>query len=327
MIGISKMKEIKISVIIPHYNSVKYLKKLCSTIPQSEDIEILVIDDKSCTDINEIKLFAQELLARNGRLIYNTTEKKGPGICRNIGIDLARGKWIVFADADDYFTPNAFKFYLSKIESAADVIYSYPTSVKIDTDEPGNRGYEYKKNIKNYIDNPTKENLFYILFRMSGPCLKMIRKSLVEEHNIRFGETMVAEDVMFSTKVGYYAKMVEICDECTYCITESPGGTLSMRSDTNELCTKVDVFVEWYKFLCEDKNKGYCPKYYTTFPGAEYVKRAIMEKHGLMILVDILKKYRKTGIKWWMTHPRKLGFIIRKRVRYGKAVKNTGSKS
>ena len=42
------------------------------------------------------------------------------------------------------------------------------------------------------------------------------------------------------------SKMKEICDECMCCIIESPGGILSMRSDTNELCTKVDVFVEWY---------------------------------------------------------------------------------
>lgn len=319
------MEDIIISVIIPHYNSVRYLKKLCTTIPNCEEVEIIVVDDKSNIDTDKIRLFGEELSGRNGCLIYNTTDNKGPGICRNIGLDIAKGKWIIFADADDYFTPNAFKFYLSKIESKADVIYSYPTSVKIDTTELGNRGYEYKKNIKNYIENPTKENLFYILFRMSGPYLKMIRKSLIDEHEIRFGNTMVAEDVMFSTKVGYYAKNVEICDECTYCLTESPEGTLSMISDTKELCTKVDVFVEWYKFLCEDKKKGYCPKYYTTFPGGEYVKRTILEKRGLMILVNILRKYRKAGVKWWMIHPQKLVFIIRKRVGYGKTNKNTCS--
>lgn len=310
------MEDIKISVIIPHYNSVRYLKKLCATIPNCKDVEIIVIDDKSSIDTDEIRLFAEELSIRNGRLIYNTTEKKGPGICRNIGIDIAQGEWIIFADSDDYFTPNAFDFYFEKVNSEADVIYTYPSCVQIDTDEPGTRGDELKKNIKNYIKQPTKEHLFYILFCMNVPYLKMIKKRLIDDHSIKYGETMVAEDVMFSTKVGYYANSIEVYDDCTYCITESLGGTLSTIFNENELRTKADVFIEWYNFLSKDMMEKNCPKYYLAFPGAEYVKRAILERHGTL-LIQIIKKYRKAGIRWWMIHPWKVIYMIKNRFNNG----------
>ena len=305
---------INISVIIPHYNSVNYLVKLIRTVPDREDIEVIIIDDNSTEGVEELSKLIVKYGRANLYLLKNKTGKKGAGTCRNIGLKNAKGKWVVFADSDDFFTDNAFSFYDTKIDSTADVIYSYSRSEILGTGEISDRGDEYKKNIKAYIEEPSLENKYYILFGMNSPCLKLIRSEFLNKNHIMFDETMVSNDVMFSTKVGYYAGNIEICDECTYCITKSERGTLTTTYNLNELMTRVEVFVNWYVFLSSVEGKNYCPKYYISFPGIKYIKRAICEKYGITTVLKIIMIYRRNHIKWWCVHPTKILRIIRKRV-------------
>ena len=103
------MKEVfnmvKVSVIIPHYNSAKRLIRLLNTLEDSEDIEIIVIDDKSTETLYDLE---QQILKRDNTIILNnSSENKGAGVSRNIGLEAATGDWLLFADADDYFLENA----------------------------------------------------------------------------------------------------------------------------------------------------------------------------------------------------------------------------
>ena len=89
------------SFIIPHHNCPNLLYRLLDTIPQREDIEIIVVDDNSDADKvplinrNDVQLF-----------LIPASESKGAGHARNIGLDHAKGKWLLFADSDDYYEKN-----------------------------------------------------------------------------------------------------------------------------------------------------------------------------------------------------------------------------
>ena len=91
----------KVSVIVPVYNMEKYLNKCISSIANQtlEDIEIIAINDGSCD--NSLSIL-DDLSRKYKNLIVINQENKGVGNARNKGLDIARGEFVKFVDADDY---------------------------------------------------------------------------------------------------------------------------------------------------------------------------------------------------------------------------------
>ncbi len=116
----------KLSIIIPHFNSSQMLKTLLGSIPKNKEIEIIIVDDKSETvhieTINKI-LDAREDM--HTKFFINNTSIKSAGTCRNIGIEKASGKWLFFADADDYFTDSFYEKVQPYFESMNEVVFLY----------------------------------------------------------------------------------------------------------------------------------------------------------------------------------------------------------
>ena len=90
------------SIIIPHKDTPDLLQRCLDSIPLREDVEIIVIDDNSSPRKVDFGHFPKW----NGEHfhVFLTKEGKGPGYARNVGLDHAQGRWVVFADADDFFT-------------------------------------------------------------------------------------------------------------------------------------------------------------------------------------------------------------------------------
>lgn len=96
-----------VSVIIPCYNHAHYLEAAIATIAEQtyKRTEIIVIDDGS-TDGTAI------VCSKYGQVKYVRVERVGPSIARNIGVQVSRGDFIVFLDADDLLYPNAIELNL-----------------------------------------------------------------------------------------------------------------------------------------------------------------------------------------------------------------------
>src|SRR5699024_10534236 len=100
---------IKLTIIIPHYNSPVLLERLLKTIPQTKEIQVIVIDDNSDEIYKEKYLEIKKEHNINIEYLCNYSNKKGAGSCRNIGLERVLGEWVLFADADDYFTEDFFE--------------------------------------------------------------------------------------------------------------------------------------------------------------------------------------------------------------------------
>lgn len=103
---IEEIEDIKISVIIPTYNKEKYLEECLNSVIRQKlkNIEIIIIDDAS-TDNSQAKI--NHFVFKDKRIkVLNNQKNEGAGVCRNKGIEMARGKYIAFLDADDYY-PNS----------------------------------------------------------------------------------------------------------------------------------------------------------------------------------------------------------------------------
>ncbi len=113
---------IKVSIIMPVYNSEKYLSMaLESLLNQTlKDIEIICIDDGSTDNSMQI---LEDFQKKDNRIIILSQNHLYAGVARNYGMSVASGKYLSFLDADDYFVPQMLeKAYVNAEEEKADIV-------------------------------------------------------------------------------------------------------------------------------------------------------------------------------------------------------------
>ena len=245
---------IKFSVIIPFRDCTDLLRKACESIPDRSDIQVIVVDNSECPIGYEvIKTFN-----RSNIEYYTSSPVKGEGCARNEGMKHAKGKFLVFLDADDYFTPESFKAFDAEFDTDCDIVYFNATSVVLGTNRLSNRHYSIDNKIKKAIKDNDQDVLRY---HFANPVCKMVRKSLVDQYKLQYQEVPASNDLMFSLKSGHYAKKVKAVDKIVYVITAGESGSSLTRTHSIAIEeSRFHVFVDWYTFLREVGRLDMCPR-------------------------------------------------------------------
>ena len=113
----------KVSIIVPVYNSGKYLKTcLDSLVNQTlKDIEIIAVDD--CSTDNSLLILMDYAKKYNNIKVYHNRENLGQGASRNRGLDVARGEYIGFVDSDDYIRYTMYEdMYKAAVNNRAPLV-------------------------------------------------------------------------------------------------------------------------------------------------------------------------------------------------------------
>jgi len=190
----------KLSVIIPVYNVEKYLSKCLDSVihPELEDYEIIAVNDGS-TDSSPAIL--EDYRARYCELIKVIhKENGGQGTARNLGLEAARGEYILFIDSDDYVLPETLPYLLSLCESRKDIYFFDSESVREDG------------SVISYLSSTECDGDFSIttdpkiLLSNPSPCDKMVSRQLYVGHNIRFPARVWYEDFRTIPKLYLWAK-------------------------------------------------------------------------------------------------------------------------
>lgn len=227
---------IKYSFIIPHYNTPVLLERCVNSIPQREDIQIIVVDDNSDTGKKPENMRADVEV-----VLLDVAHSKGAGHARNVGIERAQGKWLLFADADDFYREGFLNYLDEHSESPSDVIYFSTDSVNTKTLEPLARTQPWQSLIKEY--DGSVERTDAIKYKLHAPWNKMIRAEFISKYRIRFEEVLQGNDAMFSYLVGYFATDIEVIpsDLYTYTYTEN-SITTRKKNKSMYLCTWENYF-------------------------------------------------------------------------------------
>ena len=228
------MHKASVSVIIPVYNCETYLRGcLDSVISQSMlDIEIIIINDSSVDGSGSI---IDEYSKSEERIhVIELTENKGVSVARNMGLEKATGEYLIFIDADDYWTDSGMLKYLCDVARADKsdfVMFGYYM-----LDNSGQRSIG-KMLSPGLIDMRTskKWNVSYIV-----PCLLISRK-LVYRFDIRFEPGLESgEDALFCYKLYCYAEKFSKTDKVYYCArVNSDGVTFSGWSSRKLFCAAL----------------------------------------------------------------------------------------
>ena len=236
---------IKVSVIVPVYNTEKYLNRcLDSLVNQSlKEIEILVINDCS-TDNSKNILDEYEKKYQNIKVFHNKTNK-GIGYNRNLGIKKASGEFIGFIDSDDWVEKNMFeKMYNKAKRDNLDLVICNYFRKLMKEDELIDIESDF--NIK-YFDNTSLEKSPNLLLDINtAPWNKLYKKELIE--NIKFPEDLKYEDAVFVMESLAEAKnigMVE--DKLNYYLVRSKSETTVMNEKVFDILTITKIIENNFK--------------------------------------------------------------------------------
>lgn len=294
------------SVIVPVWRgAIKFLPKLLGSIPERDGIEIIVVDN------SKEPVSREEILSDRDIVFLHSAPERHAGGSRNDGMDVAQGKWLLFADADDYYTDDAFDVYYSMLDTDAEIVYTGMGGVYEDTGEPSNRGDRYAKAVYDYLSGNLSE--LGLRLHFSSPCCKMVSHDLVNRHHLRYDEVVASNDMYFSMLTGYYAKSITAVDKITYIATVNRG-SLTRRRDYKASESKFLVRLRYNKFLKEHGLSDY--------QSSIMLRYKEVCSHGVKAICKatyLLCKYRQNpliGYSRWMNSYKKMKRMDAKESQY-----------
>lgn len=302
--------KVNVSIIIPHYNSAQLLDKLLNSIPAKKDIQIIVIDDNSTRDVDILHEVVKKNVAKI-EFYTNDTQIQSAGACRNIGLQHAIGKWLLFADADDYFLDNMYETIAAYFDSDNDIIFFPPTSVYIDTQKVADRHIFVCNLFYEYLHEITVKTDFKIRTKWGQPWSKLIRKQVVDENGIQFSTSLHYNDTVFSAMVGFYARKLAVVDKEIYCITQSRGSLTTIESE-NAYFIRLNEKIKEFSFIWSHYDKKLCSTMHLT--GARSLYEALfVKKLGIRKVCKIAGMYRKAKVPLFTVYNFNPAYIVQGR--------------
>lgn len=229
----------KISVIVPVYNTSKYLSNcLDSLVNQTlSDIEIIIINDGS-TD-NSIDII-NEYKNKYNNIVVIDKKNSGVSTARNSGIKIAKGKYIGFVDSDDYVDINMYeKLYNASIIGDYDIVVCDLFTVNNNRKKRMTSGLRVNLNNKNSV----RENMNSINATL---CNKIYKTNIIK--NNLFTENMEYEDVEFLYKLLPKIGNIGIVNEPLYFYNKRDDSTTHTYSEKwYKLLDNLDLIIKYYK--------------------------------------------------------------------------------
>ena len=267
----------KISLVVPVYNTSKYLYKcLDSLVNQTyKNIEVIVVDDGSPDDSWKIY---EDFAARDERVRFIKKQNAGVSEARNTGIDNATGDFVMFIDSDDWMETDGCEILLKVYRKThadlvlGDVYCTDESGSKKDYCRVFSREFytedrrfidRYQMSCLGYAYNPLRVNVSNVS-GLGSPWNKLFKMSIIRENNLRYDPYVcgIYDDNLFTL---YY---LENCKSVAYIsrpvynyVTMSDSLTHGFKKNTVEISRKIFDRIEEFIISC-DKGEEFYKAYY-----------------------------------------------------------------
>lgn len=195
------------SLVVPYYNDAERLGRLLHSVPIArEDVEVIVVDDCS---LNQKALDA--VRTEKPRVHWlSTLENAGAGVARNVGLDAARGRWLVFADSDDEFLPGAFDTFDRVLRADDELVYFLAEAVQEIDGHPSIRSKQLNELVTAYQTSPSEESLQQLRLQHVVPWAKVYSRAFIKKRELRFDPIRRSNDVAFNVLAAIQAPKVRV---------------------------------------------------------------------------------------------------------------------
>jgi len=247
----------KVSVIVPCYNSVKYLHECLNSIEKQtigmENLEVILVNDAS-TDATWDIILEFEKRYSNSVIAIDMQENRRQGGARNEGLKYATGEYIAFLDSDDIVLPEAYeRIYHCAVANDADIVQF--------------NHYNFTNNQMQLCDNCRIEGiidlskvevrkLFLSAEIMTLGCWnKLYRRSMVAESGAQYAEHRIYEEPAFVYPQMFCARRVYTMREAYYKIRMHTASTLHSEAKKAErLLDYSEVQMQLMKYLLTQRD-------------------------------------------------------------------------
>lgn len=230
----------KVSVIVPVYNTSKYLDKCIDSIVNQtlNDIEILIVNDGSTDNSQDI---IDKYTKKYDIIKSYIKENGGLSDTRNYGIERSNGEYIAFIDSDDYIKADMLEKMYNKVKKESlDIVVCDSINVYED-----GREILIRSN-KNYSDNVIKN---YLLAPPMA-CIRLISRKLID--NVKFKKGIYYEDLELMPKLVKYTDKIGFIDEGYYYYYQRSGSIMKVKKFNNRLLDIFSVLEGNYDVLYND---------------------------------------------------------------------------
>ena len=293
------MKDIQplVSVIMPAYNSEKYIgKSIESVLAQDyQAFELLIIDDGSK---DRTKNIAEQYAERDARIRVFSQPNQGVSVARNKGLDVATGKYVAFLDSDDWWDANNLSNMVKTAENTqSGIICAGFDMVNID----GTRETFNNNKDGELLDFVTDTNEIRLFFWIGSV---MLSRDILEKYHIRFDT-----DIVMAEDIGFYIKLFAVTNlksvplvMAHYCRHENSATTAVYNPDkyrgTVEIFRHAEPYMQKYRSAWIGRYQKIWDYYAYRFVWT-VIKNGMYDE-GLKYIEmynDNLKRFRVTGHK------------------------------
>lgn len=253
-----------VSVIVPVYKVEKYLSQCVESLTHQtlRDIEIILVDDGSpdcCPDL------CDKLASHDDRITVIHKQNEGLGPARNSGLEIARGKWVLFLDSDDFLALNTFEYLVSLGEKNSEV-----DQVRFTSRTFSNSSNEHPHIVSpqgDYIEifnlkdkllplladiAPLPDGIYAPAYSPASACMAIYRREVLFKKGIRFKSErkFISEDYIFTIEFAHASRGTIFTSERFYFLRVNPGSlSRSLRPDRIE---KSAFFCQYLEKMLDD---------------------------------------------------------------------------
>ena len=244
------MKKPMFSIIVPVYNTEKYLKRCLDSIKKQsfKDYEVIIVNDGSTDNSSSII----------GKYSYNVINQKNQGLSidSNNGVKKAKGEYLIFLDSDDYIEKDLLKEINKSLSNSPDLVRFQIKEVFDDNDDII---YE-----ENSFDNKNGVEAFKLITNyhfVENAWAYAIKREFYLKEKFSFKKGTYHEDFGLMPLVIIKSKIVNSINYVGYCYYQRDGSIMN-SSDYSKTKKKVKDFYNHYLYLTKEINKTKLDKTY-----------------------------------------------------------------
>lgn len=274
----------KISVIVPVYNVESYVRKTIESIltQSHRDLELILVNDGS---VDRSGAICDDYANKDNRVRVFHKENSGSSDARNMGLDNAKGEYILFVDADDYISSDMLEVMVGLMSQQVDVVVCDFVSVTGDVDMKG-LAHPEKPSLRTISSTAALEDMMYQRFITNSPWAKLYRSSLFE--GVRFPSGKINQDLGTIYKAIAKANNVSLVDQKMYMYMYRPDSVINSKFSAKRMAG-LQFANEQYDFI-----KSHFPDIEKAATNRLFMEGVfILQKMGINGVIAHKKEYRE----------------------------------